>query len=172
MLEVLAAEELDRGGDRSRRTVAQGAERASEDVVALVEQQVEVVCRTLPRLQALQGLDEPPGSLAARRALAARLVLVDSVHRSTARTTQVVSSNSCRARVPSMEPAAPTPSKSSGTSRWSSVSSGVDEPPGVQNFSGRPPRMPPARSISSRSVMPSGASYWPGLVMWPLSENS
>ena len=39
---------------------------------------------------------------------------------------------------------------------------GVDEPPGVQNFSRCPARIPPARSSSSRSVMPSGASYWPG----------
>ena len=54
-----------------------------------------------------------------------------------------------------------------GTSRCSSVSSGVLEPPGVQNFSSWPSRMPPARSISSRRVMPSGASYWPGRVTWP-----
>ncbi len=50
------------------------------------------------------------------------------------------------------------------------MSSGVDEPPGVQNFSWCPARMPPARSSSSRSVMPSGASYWPGVVTWPDSE--
>ena len=43
------------------------------------------------------------------------------------------------------------------------MNSGVDEPPGVQNFSRCPARMPPARSSSSRSVVPSGASYWPGL---------
>ena len=42
------------------------------------------------------------------------------------------------------------------------MSSGVDEPPGVQNFSSWPSRMPPDRSSSSRSVMPIGASYWPG----------
>ena len=30
--------------------------------------------------------------------------------------------------------------------------------------------MPPARSISSRSVMPSGASNWPGFTTWPESE--
>ena len=30
--------------------------------------------------------------------------------------------------------------------------------------------MPPARSISSRRVMPSGASNWPGFVTWPDSE--
>jgi hypothetical protein len=70
--------------------------------------------------------------------------------------------------VPSIEPAAPTDSKSSGTSRCSSVNSGVDDHPGVQNlivlFGSR---MPPASSISSRMVMPSGASYWPGLLDVP-----
>ncbi len=47
------------------------------------------------------------------------------------------------------------------------MNSGVDEPPGVQNFSRCPARMPPASSSSSRSVVPSGASYWPGRVTWP-----
>ena len=47
---------------------------------------------------------------------------------------------------------------------------GVDEPPGVQNFSGMPSFMPPASSSSSRSVVPSGASYWPGFSTWPESE--
>ena len=42
------------------------------------------------------------------------------------------------------------------------MSSGVDDPPGVQNFSRCPARTPPAYSSSSRSVMPSGASYCPG----------
>ena len=41
--EVLVAEVLDRARDRAGRTVAEGAERAAQDVVALVEQQVEVV---------------------------------------------------------------------------------------------------------------------------------
>ena len=50
------------------------------------------------------------------------------------------------------------------------MNSGVDEPPGVQNFSRCPARMPPASSSSSRSVVPSGASYCPGLVTWPDSE--
>ena len=43
------------------------------------------------------------------------------------------------------------------------MNSGVDEPPGVQNFSlccGS--RIPPAMSSSSRRVIPSGASNWPG----------
>jgi len=48
------------------------------------------------------------------------------------------------------------------------VNIGVDEPPGVQNFSfflGS--RMPPAIFSSSLKVMPSGASYWPGRATWP-----
>lgn len=35
-----------------------------------------------------------------------------------------------------------------------------------------PSRMPPLMSSSWRRVMPSGASYWPGLVTCPLSEYS
>ena len=47
---------------------------------------------------------------------------------------------------------------------------GVDEPPGVQNLRVCPSRIPPASSSSSRSVMPSGASYCPGRVTCPYSE--
>src|SRR4029078_10209316 len=63
--------------------------------------------------------------------------------------------------VPSIEPAAATESKSSGTSRCSAVKYGVDEPPGVQNFSSCPGRMPPAISSSSRHRVPTRASFWP-----------
>ena len=48
--------------------------------------------------------DQPPGALAAGRALAAGLVLVELVQRSVARTTEVVSSKTCSALVPSIEP--------------------------------------------------------------------
>ena len=88
----------------------------------------------------------------------------------TAHGTDTVSLKICKAVVPSIEPAPAAPSKSSGTSRCSAVNSGVDEPPGVQNFSGTPSFMPPARSRSSRRVVPSGASYWPGRVTCPDSE--
>ena len=47
---------------------------------------------------------------------------------------------------------------------------GVEDPPGVQNFSRCPARIPPAISMSSRMVIPNGASYWPGLATWPESE--
>ena len=50
------------------------------------------------------------------------------------------------------------------------MSIGVDEPPGVQNLTSLPRDMPPAISISSRSVVPIGASYWPGFLMRPDSE--
>src|SRR5699024_12290889 len=44
------------------------------------------------------------------------------------------------------------------------------DPPGVQNLRVCPSRIPPAMSSSSRRVMPSGASYWPGLVTCPDRE--
>src|SRR5699024_11302342 len=69
-----------------------------------------------------------------------------------------------------MDPASPTDSKSNGMSRCSSVKIGVDDPPGVQNLRVCPSRIPPAMSSSSRRVMPSGASYWPGLVTCPDRE--
>lgn len=88
----------------------------------------------------------------------------------TAHGTETVSLKICTAVVPSIEPAAAAPSKSSGTSRCSAVNSGVDEPPGVQNFSGMPSFMPPASSSRVRSVVPIGASYWPGFSTCPDSE--
>jgi len=87
-----------------------------------------------------------------------------------ASTIESVSSKTMSAVVPSMEPAAATESKSSGTSRCSGVKYGVEEPPGVQNFSWCPGRTPPAISSSSRIVVPMGASYWPGRTTRPDSE--
>jgi hypothetical protein len=55
-------------------------------------------------------------------------------------------------------------------SRCSLVKIGVDEPPGVKNLSGMPSSMPPADSSNCRSVVPIGASYWPGRVTWPDNE--
>ena len=72
--------------------------------------------------------------------------------------------------VPSIEPAAAIASKSIGVSRCSAVSSGVDEPPGVQNFSRWPGCIPPDRSMSWRSVVPSPHSYWPGSLTRPDTE--
>ena len=64
-------------GDRADRTVGQGAERPAEDVVADVVEHVEVALLPAALLEVGQGLHQPPGALAARRALAARLVLVE-----------------------------------------------------------------------------------------------
>jgi hypothetical protein len=79
----------------------------------------------------------------------------------------VVSSKICTDLVPSADPVAATDSKSSGTSRCWSVRIPADEPPAVQNLSRCPPRIPPDSSSNSRSVMPSGASYVPGVLTWP-----
>ena len=77
MLEVLVAEVGDRALDRAHGTVGQRAERPAEDVVALVEQQVEVALLADSLLELGEGLHQPPGALPARRALAAGLVLVE-----------------------------------------------------------------------------------------------
>ena len=161
------AEVLQRRRDRAGRAVAQGAERPAEDVVADVEQRVSrsLLGRPARVSSRAQDLHEPVGALAARRALAARLVRVElrpAQHR--AHHAGRLVEDLQRLGAEHRARAAPRPRKSSGTSRCSAVSSGVEEPPGVQNFSSCPARMPPARSSSSRSVMPSGASYWPGRV--------
>src|SRR3954470_18405603 len=77
VLEVLVAEVLDRAGDRAGGAVAERAERPAQDVVALVQQEFEVLLAADARLQVGESLDQPPRALAARRALAAGLVLVE-----------------------------------------------------------------------------------------------
>src|SRR3954470_8856908 len=77
VLEVLVAEVLDRAHDRAGGAVAERAERPAQDVVALVQQEVEILGAADALLQVGEGLDQPPGALPARRALAARLVLVE-----------------------------------------------------------------------------------------------
>ncbi len=54
------------------------------------------------------------------------------------------SSTTMIAAEPRNEPADCTASKSSGTSIWSGVNAGTDEPPGMTAFSCRPPAIPPA----------------------------
>ena len=163
--EVLVAEVLDRGRDRAGRAVAERAERAAEDVVALVEQQ----CRGRPRCPGPSR--GGPGSAPATRC-----------PRGTACTCR--RTRACRTRSSAAPPAPRRWSRRRSAAPWCRASSrprrrprsraarrgarrsaaGCDEPPGVQNFSSWPSRMPPARSSSSRRVMPSGASYWPGCV--------
>jgi hypothetical protein len=60
---------------------------------------------------------------------------------------------------PRNEPADWTASKSSGTSIWSGVKTGTDEPPGMIAFRPRPSTTPwPCSKLSSRRVVPSGSS--------------
>ena len=47
---------------------------------------------------------------------------------------------------PSIEPASAIELASSGTSTWSAVRTGTDEPPGMTAFSSRPSGMPPPTS--------------------------
>src|SRR5579871_6548286 len=77
VLDDLVAEVLDGRADRHRRRVTEGAERAAHDVVADVEDRVQVLVVPGARLKPLDRPDQPVGALPARRALAARLMLVE-----------------------------------------------------------------------------------------------
>src|SRR5271165_1318676 len=77
VLHDLVPEVLDDGGNRRGRGVAERAERAADDVVADVEQLVQVFAGAVAVLEPLDHPDHPVGALPARRALAARLVLVE-----------------------------------------------------------------------------------------------
>src|SRR4051794_17700909 len=74
---VLVAEVLDRGRHRAGGAVAEGAERPAEDVVGQVEQRLEILFRALAGLEPVVDADVPVRALAARGALAARLVAVE-----------------------------------------------------------------------------------------------
>src|SRR3954447_9780915 len=62
---------------RDRGRLAERAEALAVDPVAHREQQVELVLRGVARLELAQDLRHPARALAARRALPARLVLVE-----------------------------------------------------------------------------------------------
>src|SRR5699024_12509997 len=64
VVDVLLAEVLDRGHDGAGRTVAQGAEGAAEDVVADVQELVDVGLGALATFQTVQDLDHPVVALA------------------------------------------------------------------------------------------------------------
>ena len=70
----------------------------------------------------------------------------------------VVSSMTTTPAEPAIVPALRSPSTSIVTSISSARRSGAEEPPGTTAFSRRPFGTPPARSISSRSVIPTDAS--------------
>src|SRR3954452_20369162 len=77
VVDELVPEVLDPGDDRAGRAVTESTERPSEDVVAGVEQGLDVLLGADPGLQALEDLDHPIRPLATRRAIAARLVRVE-----------------------------------------------------------------------------------------------
>ena len=83
------------------------------------------------------------------------------------------SSVTMSAPVPSNEPASAIDSKSSPTSRCSSVRNEVEEPPGVHAFRRLPSRTPPAiSSITARAGVPIGASKLPGTFTFPETEKT
>src|SRR6185437_10954591 len=73
----LVAEVGDVARHRHRHRVAQRAQAVAEDAVAHVQQQVELPLARLAHLNAADDVHAPAGTLAAGRALAAALVLVE-----------------------------------------------------------------------------------------------
>ena len=73
----LGAELVDVARDRDRRRLAERAQALAVDPVAHVQQQVELGLLRLAGLEPAQDLRHPARPFAARRALAARLVLVE-----------------------------------------------------------------------------------------------
>ncbi len=73
----LAPELLDHRADRHRHRVAQNAQAVADDLLLDGRHDVEIHRGCLARLDPLEHLDRPVGALAARHALAARLVRVE-----------------------------------------------------------------------------------------------
>src|SRR5947207_2168003 len=80
MLDKFVAEELHTADNRARRRVAQGAKRLASQIIADVEQQIDILLLALAVLQAMQDLRQPVRALAAGRAFAAGLVAVEFGH--------------------------------------------------------------------------------------------
>src|SRR5712691_2345560 len=77
MGDELASELLDVARNRDRGRFAEWAQALAVDAVAHVQQEVELGLKRLAGLEPAQDLRHPPGPLAARRALATGLVLVE-----------------------------------------------------------------------------------------------
>src|SRR5690606_27639570 len=75
--EVLVAELLDRARHGCGRGIAEHADRGARHVLPDVEQYIQVLLPALTPLDAAEDLGQPPGALAAGRALAAGLVGVE-----------------------------------------------------------------------------------------------
>src|SRR5438128_8816652 len=75
----LLAELLDVARDGDRGGLPERAEALPVDPIAYVQQEIQLVLLGVPGFEPAQDLRHPAGSLAARRALPARLVLVELV---------------------------------------------------------------------------------------------
>src|SRR5258707_10983251 len=73
---------------------------------------------------------------------------------------------------PSVAPTALTPSKVRGTSSASGPTKDPAAPPSSTACTGRPPRTPPAASITPRRLTPNSYSYNPGRSTQPDRQNS
>src|SRR5262245_10252233 len=71
------AEMLDEALHRQRRGLAERADRAPGDVVRDRRQQIEILVASLAVLDAVDHAPQPPGALAAGRALAAGLLVIE-----------------------------------------------------------------------------------------------
>src|SRR5450755_368855 len=74
VLDVFVAEVLDRRGHRAGRAITEGTERPPENVVGHVEQGFDVLLVALTAFETFKNLYVPEHALAARRALATRLM--------------------------------------------------------------------------------------------------
>src|SRR5699024_7943897 len=73
----LAPEILDRRCDGAGCAVAERAERAPEDVIAHIDEEVDITIGALAAVEALKHITEPPGTFAARSAFTAGFVPVE-----------------------------------------------------------------------------------------------
>src|SRR3954452_9090015 len=76
---VLVAEESDAALNQAGGGVTQWAERFAADIIADVQQQVDIFLFALTMLQTFQDLDQPVGSFAARCTLPAGLVAIELI---------------------------------------------------------------------------------------------
>ena len=74
------AEEAYTADDRAGSSIAKGAERLSADIIANIDQQIDILLAPLAMLQALQDLGQPVGSLATGRTFSAGLVAIELGH--------------------------------------------------------------------------------------------
>src|SRR5579883_2736928 len=77
---ILLTEELDAARNGTGGRVAQGAERLAADVIADIQQQVDIALPTVAMLDAMQDFGQPVGSLATGGAFTAGFIAVEFCH--------------------------------------------------------------------------------------------